>query len=193
MRDGFVQPEDYYEDLKNEQLVKEWKAKGFTDRDWTKLKVIFFDDNNKPQILKNDEYKKMLKDKVKSQMDEQAAALKDPKYFKKAEKDCQKVQEYIGKILEKFDEKERDEAEKDCCMCFNLMIESCILPCKHRFCIQCMRTHLEYGTTCPLCRQPVPSFFKMQYYHHNIDEEYKRYIKRKFPVEYEAAIQNSLK
>lgn len=78
-------------------------------------------------------------------------------------------------------------------MCFNLMVESCILPCRHRFCIQCMRQHLEYGQKCPLCRFPVPSFFKMQYYHANVDQEYKKYIKRKFPAEYEAAIQKSMK
>lgn len=95
--------------------------------------------------------------------------LKDKNYRKKARADCQKVQEYVSKLLDKFDEDQLDDSEKDCCVCFNLMVESTVLPCKHRFCIQCMRVHLEYGSACPMCRQPVPSFFKLQYYHVNVD------------------------
>ena len=55
--------------------------------------------------------------------------------MKRAAKDCQKMKEYVHTALQRFDEKELEEAEHDCCMCLNLMIESCILPCRHRFCV----------------------------------------------------------
>ena len=86
--------------------------------------------------------------------------------MKDAKKDCEKVKEYVGKVLARLDEKELDEAEKDCCLCFNFMVESCLLPCRHRFCIQCIKAHLDYGANkkCPYCRASVPSYFQIQFY-----------------------------
>lgn len=92
----------------------------------------------------------------------------------------------MEKIVKQFDEEEAQEVETDCCMCFNLMIESCVLPCRHRFCIQCMRSHLNYQTKCPMCRAEVPDYFKMQYYHHNVDREFQKILQARFPLEYEA-------
>jgi len=57
-------------------------------------------------------------------------------------------------------------------MCFNMMIESCLLPCRHRFCIQCMRQHIGYSKQCPICRATIPDYFKNQYYYHNIDKDF---------------------
>lgn len=64
--------------------MREWKAKGVTDRDWTKLKVIYIDDNGKPRLMKNDDYKRMLKDDAAAKCKEAAAACKDKNYLKKA-------------------------------------------------------------------------------------------------------------
>jgi len=33
-----------------EQIIKEWKRKGKTDRDWTKLNVLVFDENSKIKV-----------------------------------------------------------------------------------------------------------------------------------------------
>lgn len=65
------------------------------------------------------------------------------------------------------------------------MIEAAKLPCQHRICIQCMKENINYSMRCPLCRAPVPSFFKMEYYMPNVDEEYKHFMKKKFPMAYE--------
>jgi len=89
-----------------------------------------------------------------------AIANSAPKNKKQTDKKFELVKGHIKSILEKFDENENKTVETDCCMCFNLMIESCILPCMHRFCIQCMRSHLNYQSACPVCRAPVPAFFK---------------------------------
>lgn len=169
-----------------EQINREWKRFGHHDREWTKIFMIYFDEDNKPQLIKITDYKLMNKEKEKQKMLKAAKAMKDKDYLKHAKQDKLKVIECLSKALERFDEKELDEAEKDCCMCLNLMIESCILPCRHRFCVQCMKEHLNYGDKCPICRHPVPNFFKAQYYFANIDKNYLKYCKRKFPAEYEA-------
>jgi len=56
-----------------------------------------------------------------------------------------------------------------------------------------MRQHLSYQNECPLCRAHVPSFFKTQFYHHNVDREFQKVIKQKFPMEYEEKIQQIMK
>ena len=56
-----------------------------------------------------------------------------------------------------------------------------------------MKQHLSYGDNCPLCRAPVPKFFKTRFYHANVDKNYLKYVKRKYPAEYEAQIQNSMR
>lgn len=38
-------------DMMQEQIIKEWKAKGYTDRDWTKMKMLVFDGNNNIKVI----------------------------------------------------------------------------------------------------------------------------------------------
>ena len=45
-----------------EQINKEWRRFGHHDREWTKLKMIYFDQNNKPVNIKIEDYKKMIKE-----------------------------------------------------------------------------------------------------------------------------------
>ena len=40
--------EEEYDELAEAQIIKEWKSFGKTDRDWTKYKVVFFDEDGKP-------------------------------------------------------------------------------------------------------------------------------------------------
>jgi len=39
----------------------------------------------------------------------------------------------------------------------------------------------------------VPSFFKTQFYHNNVDRDFQKIIKQKFPIEYEEHLQNKLR
>jgi len=34
-----------YDEIIEEKVLKEWKRKGYTSRDWCKTKVIFYDEN----------------------------------------------------------------------------------------------------------------------------------------------------
>ena len=46
-------------------MYKEWKNKGLKTRDWVKNKVIFFDEQKKPQAMNADEYRQYQKQKYK--------------------------------------------------------------------------------------------------------------------------------
>lgn len=52
-----------YEDIIEEQILKEWKRKGVTSRDWVKHKVVYFNEENKPLAIGFDKYREMLKGK----------------------------------------------------------------------------------------------------------------------------------
>jgi hypothetical protein len=44
-------------DMMQEQIIKEWRAKGYTDRDWTKIKMLVFDENNNIKVITNEQHK----------------------------------------------------------------------------------------------------------------------------------------
>lgn len=44
-----------------EQIIREWRAKGYTDRDWTRMKTLVFDENSKIKVMTIDEHKKQAK------------------------------------------------------------------------------------------------------------------------------------
>jgi len=44
-----------------EVIIKEWKRKGKTDRDWAKIKILAFDENNKIYVKSTDAFKKEQK------------------------------------------------------------------------------------------------------------------------------------
>ena len=48
--------------------------------------------------------------------------------------------------------KEQDEVEKDCCICYEIMVEPIRLQCKHRFCASCLMQAANNGNFCPLCK-----------------------------------------
>lgn len=103
------------------------------------------------------------------------------------------VKKALTQALQKYDDAENERVETDCSICFNVMIDSCLLPCRHRFCVQCMREHLGYQEECPLCRQKVPSYFKCQFYMANVDQEFKQVIKKRLPLDYELGLLGLLK
>ena len=62
--------------------------------------------------------------------------------------------EYHEELVQMFNDREKEDSEyePDCRICLNLMVESCLLPCKHRICYQCIKMHREYLDECPVCQ-----------------------------------------
>lgn len=52
---------------------------------------------------------------------------------------------------------------------------------------------MKYQNSCPQCRAPIPEYFKAQYYHHNVDKDFQKIIKKRFPVEYEEHLQEMMR
>ena len=71
----------------------------------------------------------------------------------------------------------KEVVEKDCPICYTLMVEPIQLPCKHYFCHRCAR-NLK---CCAICR----SKFEIDYFESAIDHKYADKIKKTFPSEYE--------
>lgn len=94
-----------YEDIIEERILKEWKAKGVKSRDWVKYKVVYFNEENKPLAIPIDKYREMLKEKQK-QADADTIANQQPKNKKQTDKKFKKVVEHIEGVLAKFDDKE---------------------------------------------------------------------------------------
>lgn len=57
-----------FDELMEEQILKEWKKFGYTSRDWQKVKLIFFSEDGKPKAMKSAEYRKMTEEKLKEKM-----------------------------------------------------------------------------------------------------------------------------
>ena len=53
---------------------------------------------------------------------------------------------------------ESDLHDKDCSICFTIMVEPIKLECNHRFCIQCISKLFvdPINRKCPICRAVVP-------------------------------------
>lgn len=50
------------------KCLKQWKQKGIKTRDWVKTKVVFFDEDRKPNVLPIAEYRAMIRDKEKANL-----------------------------------------------------------------------------------------------------------------------------
>jgi hypothetical protein len=49
---------------------------------------------------------------------------------------------------------ELSEEEKTCCICIDEKDDDkiCLLNCRHKFCVECINSHLKKNQNCPLCR-----------------------------------------
>ena len=52
----------------------------------------------------------------------------------KVEKDFKEISGVCKELLDRYDQAKFQEAERDCCVCLNLMIDAVLLPCQHRVC-----------------------------------------------------------
>ena len=59
----------HYEDVMEERVHKEWKSFGKTDRDWTKLKLIIFDEKGYPVVLKREDHRRYMQQKLKDKIE----------------------------------------------------------------------------------------------------------------------------
>lgn len=53
-----------------------------------------------------------------------------------------------------------NEMASDCSICFEEMLEPCTLPCKHNFCMGCIKKIFKQKKECALCRYAPPAHFK---------------------------------
>ena len=85
------------------------------------------------------------------------------------------------------DNEEEVDFEPDCSVCLNILIESCLLPCKHRICYQCIKANESYLKQCPVCELVVPHYFR-PYFYHNVEQEIYDIIKKKMALVYEVKL-----
>jgi hypothetical protein len=65
--------------------------------------------------------------------------------------------------MEKVEENIMDENEKidfECPICLEIMFKPARTPCKHFFCLSCLKNHMEYETKCPMCRHQFEESYK---------------------------------
>ncbi|CAA7259772.1 unnamed protein product [Cyclocybe aegerita] len=60
-------------------------------------------------------------------------------------------------VLAEFDKKLLDELT--CHICYLLFYQPVTTPCQHTYCAKCLQRSLDHSTTCPICRQDLPSYF----------------------------------
>jgi hypothetical protein len=57
--------EEVYDEMMEELITKNWRRLGYSDRDWIKNKIIFFDENSKLRVQAKDKFKAEQKEKEK--------------------------------------------------------------------------------------------------------------------------------
>ena len=71
---------------------------------------------------------------------------------------------------------------KDCCICYEIMIEPLKLKCGHRFCAHCFKKATGINKQCPLCRAKTDG---TKVDRHSIDLKYQKQLKQKFSDQFE--------
>ena len=64
----------------------------------------------------------------------------------------------------------------ECYICFTVMVEPVVLPCKHSFCIQCLREFFAHKRQCPMCRMDIPDKLDLK-----VDLNQQKIIKKQRP------------
>ncbi|KDR83720.1 hypothetical protein GALMADRAFT_236067 [Galerina marginata CBS 339.88] len=59
--------------------------------------------------------------------------------------------------LAEFDKKLLEELT--CHICYVLFYQPVTTPCQHTYCAKCLQRSLDHSTTCPICRQELPSYY----------------------------------
>ena len=86
-----------------------------------------------------------------------------------------KIEKMTKKIEKKYEQQiNSSNIDLNCAICLNLMAEPCQLPCKHRFCISCIRDSFRLKTDCPICRAPIDT---RKFCPKTVDTKYQEEIK----------------
>ena len=88
--------------------------------------------------------------------------------------------EEVKQDEEKKIDEDAEEIETECNVCYTTMVEPCTLPCKHSFCLLCIRTFFQNKIECPLCRAVPPSNFKL-----TVNLAFQKQIKKMAPEGYQ--------
>ena len=68
------------------------------------------------------------------------------------------------KLAQKGDaskEEKKEEVDGECYICFTIMVEPVVLPCKHKFCRECLRKFFVHKVECPMCRAVPPPTWRL--------------------------------
>ena len=50
------------------------------------------------------------------------------------------------------EEEKLTQAYFECPICLDIMFKPTRTPCRHYFCLECLKNHFEYERKCPMCR-----------------------------------------
>ena len=96
-----------YEDIMEEAITKMWRRFGYTDRDWTKTKVIFFNEKSQVCAENKEKFKKMQIEKQKLLM-QMPPNLNEKQKNAIIHKKFKFQQELVEKHLSSHDKKEEE-------------------------------------------------------------------------------------
>ncbi|KAF8812461.1 hypothetical protein BYT27DRAFT_7159907 [Phlegmacium glaucopus] len=89
------------------------------------------------------------------------------------------IQSHTDTLLE-FDKKLLEELT--CHICYVLFHRPVTTPCQHTFCSKCLQRSLDHGSSCPICRQEIPSFYFQE---HPLNETIMNIILKAYPILYQ--------
>lgn len=114
----------------------------------------------KPKVFSKDQPKKVVKEEAKGQTPEnmsKAVVARPAKVF--------------GMDMIKEDHQ--------CCICQEIMVEPCKMPCGHYFCCQCIKWQFQTKHQCALCRKVPPKNFEI-----TVDKKFQEYLQQAHTDEY---------
>lgn len=75
----------------------------------------------------------------------------------------------------------RDNTEHECTICYEFMAQPAMTPCKHYFCIECIRGFQDREMACPMCRFKLTKDFEPK-----VCEKRQAEIEKAAPKEFKA-------
>ena len=70
-------------------------------------------------------------------------------------------EERYAAMHETEEDDEPEMIETECNICYTTMYEPCTLPCRHSFCMTCIRAFFKRRIECLLCRAVPPEHYRV--------------------------------